>query len=148
MLNDAQGILNYGKGVFMETEKVLPTLRSALGLQPDSTDFDTEIRMHMNAALATLRQNGVTIPGVTITENTTWSELKDPAKIKGNDYFDMVPTYVFASTKILFDPPPPSNVPYYDNKNNELLWRLRTAYEEDNYVAPTGSITPVYNPFE
>jgi hypothetical protein len=47
----------------------------------------------------------------------------------------MIPVFVALSTKIVFDPPPPSAVPVYQDNLNQSLWRLKIAYEEP-YTAP------------
>lgn len=111
-------------------KSILEDVRVAVGLSKDTTDFDTELLMHINTAIATLRQNGVTNFIIVEDANQMWIDLIDPTKIKGNEYFGMVPLFVTLSTKIIFDPPPPSTVEQYSKNIDQILWRLRHAYEE------------------
>lgn len=109
---------------------ILEDIRVAVGLTRDVTDFDTELLMHINAAIGKLNQNGVG-NFIIVTDTTqTWNDLRDISKIEGNKYFQLVPLYLSLNTKLLFDPPPPSTVEYYSKNIDELLWRLKTAYEE------------------
>ena len=117
----------------MDNELILFSTREALGLSGNGTEFRQEVLNHVQAALEILLQNGVGKP-VTVDSNTVWSDIKDGSQINGNQQFNLIRTYVFAKTKILFDPPPPSNVPFYDAYNRELEWRLRIAYERDNGI--------------
>jgi len=119
----------------MENDIILQTTRAALGLAETGTDFNSEVMLHIRAALSILNQNGIGVEDLVIDNTTTWGAFKNVAQLNGNKHFALVPTFVFTKTKILFDPPPPSNVPFYDGYIQELLWRLRIAYEEDNNAA-------------
>lgn len=114
---------------------ILKEVRIALDVGEDITDFDDELLMHINSAIGKLNQNGVGNFLVVNDENSKWSDLQDVTQTEGNKYFQMVPLFITLSTKLLFDPPPPSNVQYHSQSVNELLWRLKIAYEEP-YVAP------------
>jgi hypothetical protein len=92
------------------SKSILIDVREAVGLTPTSTDFDTELIMHINTAISNLYQNGVVKPIVVTDETTTWGDLQNPLNTDGNQVFPMVLSYVTLSTKILFDPPPPSAV--------------------------------------
>lgn len=129
MLNVDLEILSYGEGDIMETERILFKTRASLGLSEDGTDFEAEISTHVASALTVLNQNGVGRVIINFGHTTTWGDFKDPEQTKGNEYFHLVPMYVFLSTKILFDPPPPSTVEFYNNRLDEMLWRLRWAYQ-------------------
>ena len=59
-----------------------------------------------------------------------WLDFKNPEQENGNKYFALVPQYVFLRTKLIFDPPPPSNVQFYNEMIKEILWRLKRAYGE------------------
>lgn len=109
---------------------ILEDVREALGLGKDVDDFDTEILMHINSALSVLHQNGVNKFLIVDSVTQTWKDLIDPLKLEGNVYFGMVPLYVKLSTKLIFDPPPPSTVEQYSKNIEETLWRLKTAYDE------------------
>lgn len=113
-----------------EKDSILVGVRENIVGTPDNEEFDRELITHINSALTKLNQNGVGkfifVDGV----EQTWTEFKDSEQIEGNKFFQMIPLYVTLSTKLLFDPPPPSNVEYHSNSVTELLWRLKIAYEE------------------
>lgn len=119
-----------------DTNSILKDVRVAVGLTEDTVDFDTDLLMHINAALGTLNQNGVGLPVVVVDDATTWGDFKDPLQISGNQFFTMVPLFVSLSTRVIFDPPPPSAVEHFSNTINQMLWRLKVAYEVMT-VAPT-----------
>lgn len=111
------------------TNSILKDIRESVGLGPDVDSFDTELLMHVNAHISRLNQNGV---GKLITVSdveTTWEDLIDTTQVDGNVHFKLVPLYMTLATKIIFDPPPPSTVEYYSRTVDELLWRLKLAYE-------------------
>lgn len=114
---------------------ILQDIRVAVGLSADTDDFDTELLMHINSAIGKLNQNGVGNFIVVNNEETTWNDLQNPDQVEGNKYFQMIPLFIAMSTKLVFDPPPPSAVPVYQNSIDQMLWRLKVAYEEP-YVAP------------
>lgn len=113
-----------------ETKSILRDIRAGVGLGEDTVDFDVDLIMHINAALATLSQNGVGFSTVVKDESTKWSDVKDPNQGEGNLYFQMIPLYVTMSTKLVFDPPPPSAVEFHKSQIEQLLWRLKIAYED------------------
>lgn len=112
-----------------ESKSILRDVREAVGVGEDTPDFDTELLMHVNTAIATLYQNGVCLPVVVTDDTATWGSIKDPSKVEGNKLFQMVPLFVTLSTKVIFDPPPPSAVEHFSNSINQYLWRLKLAYE-------------------
>jgi hypothetical protein len=114
---------------------ILQDIRVAVGLSSDTADYDTELLMHINSAIGKLNQNGVGKFLVVNDELDKWIDLQDETQVDGNKYFQMIPVFVALSTKIIFDPPPPSAVPVYQDNLNQSLWRLKIAYEE-TYTAP------------
>ena len=113
---------------------ILMDIREAVGLSKEDPNFDKELTMHINAALGTLNQNGVGKFLIVIDKTPTWDDFKDPTQIGGNEYYQLVPLYVALSTKLLFDPPPPSSVEYHSKSAKELLWRLKVAYETKTVI--------------
>lgn len=109
---------------------ILQDVRVAVGLSSDTADFDTELLMHINNAIGKLNQNGVGNFIVVNDTNSKWSDLQDLTQIEGNKYFQMIPLFITISTKLLFDPPPPSSVQYHAQNADQILWRLKVAYEE------------------
>jgi len=108
---------------------ILQDIRESVGLEASSTEFDTELLQHINSAIGKLNQNGIGKFIVLSDDTTTWGDFIDPAQVNGNKYFQMVPLFITLSTKLLFDPPPPSNVEYHYKNADEILWRLKIAYE-------------------
>lgn len=120
----------------MELSKsILESVRESVGLTSDTTGFDSELLQHINSAIGTLNQNGIGNFLVVNGVEETWQELQNPEQVEGNKFFQQIPLFITLSTKILFDPPPPSNVLYYSQRIQEILWRLKVAYE-DPYVPP------------
>lgn len=115
----------------IDTESILRTTRSALGIGEDTTAFDPELLLYINSALTILGQNGCGNLQMEVSEATTWADFKNATQTNGNEFFSLVPVYVYTKTKILFDPPPPSNVEYFNGYINELIWRIKTAFEAD-----------------
>lgn len=118
------------------TNSILEDVRIAVGLSKDTSDFDTELLMHVNASIGKLNQNGVGKDLVVEDKTATWGDLQDPTQDEYNQHYKMVPLFIMLSTKSLFDPPPPSSVQYHQSSIEQLLWRLKIAYEEP-YIAPT-----------
>lgn len=112
------------------TNSILNDTKEAIGLSITDSSFNNEILQHVNSAIVKLNQNGVGKYLVVDGDVQTWGDLKDPDQIEGNNYFATVPLFITLSTKLLFDPPPPSNVEYHHNNASEILWRLKVAYEQ------------------
>jgi hypothetical protein len=113
----------------IEDNSILKDVRSALGVGEVTTDFDVELIMHINGALGTLNQNGVGLPVFVSDDTLTWANFRDPLQVKGNPLFPLVQSFVMLSVKLLFDPPPPSAVEHFRLTVDQLLWRLKIAYE-------------------
>jgi hypothetical protein len=113
---------------------ILTDIREAIGLSSEPSPFDKEILMHINAAVGKLNQNGIG-NGIVIDGTTTWADFQNVNQTDGNQYFNMIPLFITLSTKQIFDPPPPSTTQYYESNIEQMLWRLKLAYEEP-YVPP------------
>lgn len=95
----------------------------------DSIDFDTDLIIHINSAIGKLNQNGVGNFLIVKDDTSTWNDLIEPLKSESNQALQMIPLFVALSTKLLFDPPPPSSVELHSKSADELLWRLKIAHE-------------------
>lgn len=107
---------------------ILVNIRESVGLMGDNSEFDTDLLIHINSTIATLAQIGACDVVIVSDDTTQWRELKNESLV-GSNMFMMVPTYVALSTKLIFDPPPPSAVEIYKQKADEILWRLKIANE-------------------
>lgn len=113
----------------MKLEKsILKDVRESMGLGSEDSSFDVELLMHINAAISRINQNGVGKYITVSDDTTTWGDLMDTTQTEGNKHFKLVPLFTTLSTKLIFDPPPPSTVDYYARSADELLWRLKLAY--------------------
>lgn len=111
------------------TKSILKDIRGAVGLTEDNEEFDTDLKIHINAAIGKLNQNGVGNTLLVNNDTVTWDDFINPEQTKGNELSSLIPLFVMLSTKIIFDPPPPSSVEYYSKNADEILWRLKIAYE-------------------
>lgn len=110
-------------------ESILASIKKALGVAPDYTQFDQDIVMHINAVLMILTQLGVgPEEGFEIGEDysETWEDfIGEDIKING------VPTFVYLKVRLLFDPPLSSAlIDSIERHAKELEWRIRERVEE------------------
>lgn len=115
----------------MDDKSILTTIKKMLGVPKDYTPFDVDIIVHINSAFSTLAQLGVgPASGFAISSvYNTWSDF-DTA-VDGDDALkSMIVTYVYAKTKLLFDPPTVGGViDAYKNTIKEQEWRLCAYYD-------------------
>lgn len=132
MSRGLQETLYFGKGgEYMNiTDSILENIRTSVGLTKDNKEFDVELTNHINMSIVKLNQNGVGRPILVDDETTTWLDLLDPLD-KGYDAIGLIPTFISLNVKLLFDPPPPSSVEFHTRSVDELLWRLKIAYEQE-----------------
>lgn len=110
-------------------ESILKNVRKSVGLMEDNKEFDTELINHVNMTLGKLYQNGVGVNLIIESDAETWGDLINETQY-GSEYAGMIPTFISLNVKLLFDPPPPSAVEFHTRSIDELLWRLRVAYQE------------------
>lgn len=103
-------------------ESILESVKKALGIDSDQTEFDPELIMHINTVLSTLTQIGVgSEDGFVISgKEDKWSDfMPDEPK------WSQAKTYVYTKVRLVFDPPQSSAAIEAMNKvANELEWRL------------------------
>lgn len=104
-------------------ESILTSIKKLLGIEPDYTDFDTEIIIHINSIFTILSQLGVgPEEGFSITsESETWRNyIGDSIR----DY-ELIKSYMYLKVKLIFDPPASSSVAEsYKQQINEYEFRL------------------------
>lgn len=87
---------------------ILNSVKKALGYEPEYTEFDQEILMHINSSLFTLRQLGVgPKDGYTVSSaDQTFEDFLG----EGNKEIPQVRTYLYYKTKLAWDPPQSSAI--------------------------------------
>lgn len=103
-------------------DSILLSIKKALGIDSDCTDFDPELIMHTNSVLSTLTQigvgdvNGFAISGV----EEKWSDF-----VADEPKWSQIRTYVYTKVRLIFDPPQNSaSIEAMNKVANELEWRL------------------------
>jgi len=116
-------------------QRILVSVKKVLGLPEADTSFDVDIIMHINTTMARLNQLGIgPAEGYMIEDATdTWD-----AFIGVDPRLNMVRTYVYASVRLLFDPP---GAPYaLESMEKQILkfeWLLNAQREEEQWTAPS-----------
>jgi hypothetical protein len=103
-------------------ESILKSTKKILGLDADYTPFDLDVITHINAAFSILNQLGVgPVEGFMIEDDTSvWGDFVVPL-----NQSNLVKTYVYLKTRILFDPPATSYLIEATNQQiKEYEWRL------------------------
>jgi hypothetical protein len=106
---------------------ILDSIKKLLGMEPDYTDFDTDVIIHINSAIMILNQLGIGNIPFSISSNLeTWKDFL------GEDlsYLEAVKTYIYIKVKLVFDPPTSSFViTSLESKAGELEWRFKVGNE-------------------
>lgn len=111
----------------MSNDSILDSTKKLLGISAEDTDFDTDVIININSALAVLTQLGVgPSSGFSITDATSnWSDL-----VSSDKRLEFVKTYVYLKVKVAFDPPMSSAVmEAIKQQISELEWRILVAAE-------------------
>ena len=82
-------------------DSILDTIKKLLGADT-TTDFDTDIIIHINSVFGILKQLGYgPDEGYAISDNTaTWSDY-----LQNRSDLNLIKTYIYMRVKSLFDPP-------------------------------------------
>ena len=110
-------------------DSILLSTKKNLGLDASVIDFDVDIIMCINTSIDILTQLGVgPVEGFSISsEKDTWEEFigEDPR-------LNIVKTYVFLKTKMIFDPPTVGSlVSAYNDQIKELEWRINVQVDPE-----------------
>lgn len=111
---------------------IIEDVRKFVSLEPDDTSFDGELIPLTIGALGKLSQVGG-INDSYITLDTT-TELTSVVEAKHISITGFVTMFVNISVRMLFDPPPPSIVPYYQSNLDEYIWRIKNQVEMEENV--------------
>lgn len=117
-------------------DSILNTVKHMLGIEPEYTHFDTDIIVDINTAINVLTQIGAAPDNYHITgSGETFGDML------GNDLTqaEMVKTYLYLKTKLMFDPPLSGSVSGIIEKQiAELEWRLNV--QLDHEEVPNGTV--------
>lgn len=104
------------------TNSIFLSIKKLLIGNPEDSEFDTDILIHVNSVLGILTQLGVgPKEGFLITGSSeTWSDFA------GNDKrLEMIKTFVYLKCKIVFDPPTSSILMQaFEKQIAEYEWRI------------------------
>ena len=119
-------------------DRILVSTKKGLGIPEDYTAFDIDVMNHINAAFSVLNQLGVgPSEGFMIeSSNDSWMDFTED-----NVMLNMVKTYVYLKTKILFDPPATSFL--IEAMNEQLAeYEQRISYqrEGESWTTPTTTL--------
>lgn len=114
-----------------ENNSILTSVKKLLGIEEDYTEFDQDIIMNINAAIATLSQIGVGPSDgfiVTSKEDTYQDFLDDD-----NQKTSFIKMYLYFKTRLGFDPPSSSAVMETIKQSiQEIEWRLHAGIDSAN----------------
>ena len=111
----------------MPTDSILTSIKKILGIQDYYTNFDSDLILCINSALAILTQLGVgPDEGFAITDATaTWQDFA------GSDLrLEMIRSFVHLRVRLLFDPPQNASLAdAIEKMAKEFEWRILVAAE-------------------
>lgn len=116
-------------------DRILTSTKKVLGIPEDYTAFDLDIITHINAAFSVLSQLGV--GGFVIEDDTAvWSDY-----LTDNTKLNMVKTYIYLKTRLVFDPPATSFLLEALNKQiAEYETRISYERESESWTTPVSSL--------
>lgn len=109
-------------------ESILTSIKKLLGITEECEDFDPDIIIGINSSFDILEQMGVGPKGgFFITDKSaTWTDFMQNLPVNS----EMIKTYVYMKTKLMFDPPTTSFVLESMNKTiEEMEFRLNVKYD-------------------
>lgn len=109
-------------------ESILTETKRSLGIEQDVTNFDLEIKIHINSVFGTLSQLGLGPEGGFEIEDAdaTWADF-----LANDLMLSPVKTYVHLRVKLLFDPPANSwTLVAMKEQIEQLEWRLNVVRED------------------
>lgn len=125
----------------MASASILTSTKKVLGVAEANTDFDVDILMHINSALATLNQIGIgPDAGLMIEDDSkTWEDF-----LGADPRLNLAQQYVYLRTRVLFDPPTSSwhAINSINSMIDELYWRLSIKREGESWTDPTPAVVP------
>ena len=110
---------------------ILDSIKIMLGNSVDDTNFDAELIMFINGALAIINKLGVGLTGYKISDNSnTWDEF-----LGDRTDLEEVKTNVYLRVRLAFDPPQNSFlVTSIKEQIAESTWYIELYHKEDTTV--------------
>lgn len=108
-------------------DSILTSIKKLLGIGEEDTNFDQDLIIHINTALAVLTQLGVgPASGFYIEDNSTiWDDF-----VSDDPRLNSIKTYIYMKVRMVFDPPASSSTADAFNKYiSELEWRLNATVD-------------------
>lgn len=110
------------------SDSILNSIKKLIGLDPDYTEFDTDLIIHINSVFLDLEQLGAgSQDGFFIEGSTeTWEDFMPDDPLVLNS----IKSYMYLKVKKLFDPPTSSSA--MDSLNSlidRFEWRINVAIE-------------------
>ena len=103
-------------------DSILTLIKKLLGIEPEVTNFDVDITIHINSVLMILTQAGVgPATGFVITgPDEKWTDF-----LGDTIMLESVKTYIYQKVRLIFDPPTIATVLEAMERNiAEFEWRL------------------------
>ena len=114
-------------------KSILKSTKKILGLDADYDAFDLDVLTWINAACSTLLGLGVGSPDLYVeSDEQEWDEFEESP-----EDLNMIKTYVFLRTKIMFDPPQVGHVmAAMQEQIKEQEFRLSVNREDRDWQDP------------
>ena len=103
---------------------IFESVKKALGIPRDHTEFDMDIAMHINATFSKLYQMGVG-PRNDVFQITGYDEVWDDFATSKD--LNMVQSFMYIEVRLMFDPPTASLLQSLTERQKEYEWRLTVA---------------------
>lgn len=119
-------------------DSIFLSVKKVLGPSAETTDFDTDILMHINSVLSILQQLGVgPANGYYVSDDSqTWEDYLG----ENSEHLNMVKSYVCAKVRLLFDSPVSSSLlTSLEHICSEFEWRANVAAENKQLEEAKGS---------
>jgi hypothetical protein len=111
---------------------ILTSTKKLLGIDESYTHFDADVIISINSCLATLNQIGIgPSEGFSIEDSSAeWEDF-----VGEDTRMNLVRSYVYMKTRVVFDPPATSFVlTALQDQIKEAEWRLNMFSEVENYA--------------
>lgn len=106
-------------------DSILESIKKMLGISEYQNEFDTDLIIHINAAIAVMTQLGLGEKNFSIFgPSETWSDFIDESQA-----LNLAKPYVYMKTKMVFDPPTGAAADAMNNRIAEYEWRINHEVE-------------------